>query len=142
MTNFTTPDTMNSKIGVSEQYTCQEGRTSSSDKPIIIRGRLYQFSTQPNYKGEMIFGTIFELGYQQESRDLDIIRQKLLGEIKEFEKFKESETETGKIVIDKAIENIKNTIIWKIETKTEDKNIYMYKYKIAKAEDLINAKKS
>lgn len=106
-------------------------------------GRLYQFSTAPNYSGEVLFGTIFELNYQQESKDLDIIYTKINKEIKHLEKIAEEETEQGKLVIAKAIENNENLTIWKLEQYENEEGLkYIRKCKLCTYKELANAKKS
>lgn len=106
-------------------------------------GRLYQFSTKPNYQNEMIFGTIFELNFQKESKDLDIIYNKISKEIKHLEKIAEEETKQGKLVINKAIENNENLIIWKLEQYENKEGVkYIRKCKLCTYKELANAKKS
>lgn len=106
-------------------------------------GRLYQFSTAPNYTGEVLFGTIFELNYQQESKDLDVIYTKINKEIKYLEKIAEEETEQGKLVIAKAIENNENLSIWKLEQYENEEGLkYIRKCKLCTYKELANAKES
>lgn len=106
-------------------------------------GRLYQFSTAPNYTGEVIFGTIFELNYQQESKDLDVIYNKISKEIKHLEKIAEEESEQGKLVIAKAIENNENLSIWKLEQYENKEGLkYIRKCKLCTYKELANAKES
>ena len=102
-------------------------------------GRLYQFSTRENAKGEIKFGNIFEIGYQRESDDLIVIRKKLWTEINQYEKDREKYKEQYAInsIIDKAIENIKNLYIWKLEEYHDDKVSYIRKVKLCNAEELL-----
>lgn len=116
--------------------------------PVQYRtGRLYQFSTKENYRNEIIFGTIFELGYQKESKDLETILNKIEKELKHLDKIAENETEQGKLVINKAKENIQNMSVWKLEQFTTDEGLpYIQKLKIGNYEQIKqgveNAKKS
>lgn len=137
-------DTQNTDSSVSEPYISQvpdNGSPSHSEK-VYRAGRLYQFSTRENGNNEMIFGNIFELSYQAESHDLDAIRDKLKKEIANYNKIMYNESEQGKLVLSKAIDNIMNMYIWKLEQYTDGKVSYIRKIKLCKAEDLINAKKS
>lgn len=116
---------------------------SGSPASTMRAGRLYQFSTAPNYTGEVLFGTIFELNYQQESKDLDIIYNKISKEIKYLEKIAKDETEQGKLVIAKAIENNENLSIWKLEQYENKEGLkYIRKCKLCTYKELANAKKS
>ena len=120
----------------------QDSGSPSHNEKVYRAGRLYQFSTHENGNGEMIFGNIFELSFQAESRDLDAIRDKLNKELADYAKIMANETEQGKLVLGKAIDNIKNLYIWKLEQYADEKVSYIRKIKLCKAEDLINAKKS
>lgn len=106
-------------------------------------GRLYQFSTAPNYSREIIFGTIFELNYQQESKDLDVIYDKIKKEIQHLKKIAEEETEQGQLVIKKAIENNENLSIWKLEQYENKEGLkYIRKVKLCTYKELADAKES
>ena len=137
-------DTKENNSCVSEPYISQvqDSGSPSRNEKVYKAGRLYQFSTRENSNDEMIFGNIFELSFQAESRDLDAIRDKLNKELADYAKIMATETEQGKLVLSKAIENIKNLYIWKLEQYADDKVSYIRKIKLCKAEDLLNGKKS
>lgn len=116
---------------------------AGSPASTLRAGRLYQFSTAPNYSNEVIFGTIFELNYQQESKDLDVIYKKISEEIKNLKKIAEDETEQGKLVIEKAIENNENLSIWKLEQYENKEGLkYIRKCKLCTYKELADAKES
>lgn len=137
-------DTQRTNSSVSEPFISglSAAGSPSQNEKVYRAGRLYQFSTRENSNDEMIFGNIFELTYQTESRDLEAIRDKLNKELANYAKIMENETEQGKLVLGKAIDNIKNLYIWKLEQYADDKVSYIRKIKLCKAEDLLNAKKS
>lgn len=138
--NNKTTDT-NPKSSVSEPLL--DKTFKGSPATTLRAGRLYQFSTAPNYSNEVIFGTIFELNYQQESKDLDVIYTKISQEIKHLKKIAEEETEQGRLVIAKAIENNENLSIWKLEQYENQEGLkYIRKCKLCTYKELADAKES
>ena len=132
-------DTKANEVSVSELLISPVSATGSPSPKVSKAGRLYQFSTREKSNGEVIFGNIFEIGYQRESDDLIVIRKKLWSEINQYEKDREQfkEQYATNSLIDKAIENIKNLYVWKLEAITEKNNTYIRKVKICSAKNLL-----
>ena len=103
---------------VSEQLIRERSDTAHLSKQVF--SRLYQFGTKPNARRNVLFGTIFEIGYQKESEDIFIIRKKLEQEIERYKNIIDNETEQGKMIISKAIKNIYEMDIYKIEADAID----------------------
>lgn len=136
-------DTKSETVDVSEPLISPVPNEDSPSPKVIKAGRLYQFSTHEKASGEIIFGNIFEIGYQRESDDLIVIRKKLWSEINRYEKDRDEHKEETAIneIIDKAIDNIKNLYIWKLEEYHDDKVSYIRKIKLCNAEDLLKTYK-